>query len=173
MATVIPDQVRASLVDLGRSAALVMDPVVEHESTAALADELDRDFVIFAGALYLQILLSLFLNVLRHSHDADSLIRISWHTRKFRHSDTLLGLSHILKIDTIVNEWVIPSIEHLPLHGHTHVRLTEAWVDLLPVEVFLVNNCLDSLREDAILQGQVLDRGSLQVGAVQRLFSLR
>lgn len=45
--------------------------------------------------------------------------------------------------------------------------LSQPWVDLFPVEVLLVDDCLDALWQDAVFEGQLLDLGALDVGSVQ------
>jgi len=48
--------------------------------------------------------------------------------------------------------------------------LSHSGVDLLPVEMFLIDDGLHTLRENSKLQTEILDCCALQVGTIDRLF---
>jgi len=53
------------------------------------------------------------------------------------------------------------------------MSLSKPGVDLLPVEMFLVDDSLDALWHDAVLERQVLDLGARKVRPVDLFFDLR
>ena len=188
---VVADQVWGLFVKLGRASAAMMYPIVQHVAVRALSPEAKRDFVLCARAHVLQVSLSVLLQVFGNPHWLINLVCVCWDVWKLGNSDTLnkiyrctlrnlklnadldtlFHLSHDLKIDTIVNERVLLGIDHLPFVGHAHMGLSESWVHLFPVEILLVDDCLDTLWQDAVSEWQILDLRALDVSPIKFFLS--
>jgi hypothetical protein len=97
---------------------------------------------------FLQILINLFLFLAR------------WCCIVVRSCDlfdphTFIKFCHDGNILTILNERELGGINKFSFHCKSHVSWTKFGINFCPVQMFLENNGLDSLREDAILIANV------------------
>ena len=123
----------------------MVHPIVEHIATRPLAYELDRNFVILACPHVLDVALSVFLNICGDLSWCTSVARVIRILVQLRDTNAFLHVSHLLKINAIVDEGELSSVKHLFFHSQSHVGLAKPRVHFLPVKMFLINDGFDSL----------------------------
>ena len=122
----------------------MVNPIVQHHTSGALAPELHRNFVISARSKILQILISFLSNVRVNLSNLVCLVCVSRRLLPSEMIDahTSLCLCHILQIDTIVLKRVLSRIDQLSFHRHSHVSFTQARIHLFPVKMLLEDDGL-------------------------------
>ena len=84
--------------------------------------------------------------------------------------NAFLEFSHISQILAVGQERELRGVQSLHLHRQPHLRLTQPWVDLLPVQMLLEDDCLHTVWEDAESEAKLFGCCTLEVEAVDALF---
>lgn len=123
----------------------MMNPIVQHVATRAFSYECLRNSRCFPWFHSWKVSFNsvLFLGCL---------FNVSFGAMELFDSDTLFKLCHNLQVATIVNEGEFRCVNGLSLDSCLHMGLTKSWVDLLPVQMLLVDDCLHSLWQNTKLQ---------------------
>jgi hypothetical protein len=164
VSTIVQSNILEGLRDSGGSFASVTDNFLKEVSSWTFTLELERNSILPSAPHFHHVLVNFSLGF-------SVRISIVIGLGELHNLNTLLKLTHHVEILTILYEWEIRGIISLSLDSHSHVRLSEFGVDLLPVEMFLENHCFNPLLEHTVLETKIFDRHTSLILSVNGFFN--